>query len=162
MWMSAKCRRVRTVLVWTHLAVFCVLVRKDPNLTSLVLVARVSLYWLLHWAKGAGPFGWNHLLFQFKDCHFLSHHHDVNFELAYTLKSWTLFHLFSCSDTFCMFFLPKGIAFTRKTTAVDNRCGAFLGGWWETLIRRPRANSYVCHVSFFVWLKKCDNCMRKT
>ena len=83
--MSARCRRVKTVLVWTHLAVFCALVRKDPNLTSLVLVARVSLFWLLHWTKGAGPFGWNHLLFHFKDYYFLWHHHDVNFELAQAL-----------------------------------------------------------------------------
>ena len=127
MWMSARCHRVRTVLVWTHLAVFCALVRKDPNLTSLVLVARVSSFW----TKGAGSFGWNHLLFHFKDYHFLSHHHDVNFDYRRPFngkKVWTVFHLFSCSDTFCMFFLPKGIAFTRKTTAVDNRCGTFLGG----------------------------------
>lgn len=85
MWMSARCHRVRTVLVWTHLAVFCVLVRKDPNSTSLALVARVSLYWLLHWTTGAGPFGWNHLLFPSKDYYFLSYHRDVNFELAQAL-----------------------------------------------------------------------------
>lgn len=134
MWMSVRCRLVRVVLVWTHLAVFCALVRKDPNLTSLVLVARVSLFW----TKRAGPFGWNQLLFHFKNYHFHSHHHDVNFELPQALiktiddppmgKKFEHFSIcsLSCSDTFCMFFLPKGIAFTQKTTAMDNRCGTFL------------------------------------
>ena len=136
MWMSVRCHRVRTVLVWTHLAVFCALVRKDPNSTSLVLVARVSLYWLLHWTKGAGPFGWDHLLFHFKDYYFLSHHHDVNFELGQALiktidappmgkglNSFPFVLLFR----YVLHVFPSERYRFYPTTAVGNRCGTFLG-----------------------------------
>ena len=150
MWMSVRCRRVRTVLVWTHLAVFCALVRKDPNLTSLVLVAWVSLFW----TKRAGPFGWNQLLFHFKDYYFLSHYHDVNLELTQALiktiadppmgKKFEQFSI--CSPV-----QIRSACFSfRKVSLLPER----LPRWGETLIRRPRTNSYVCNLSFFVWLKK--------
>ena len=65
--------------------------------------------------------------------------------------------MFSCSDTFCMSLLLKGIAFTQKTTTANSRCGTFFvgggGGRGGTLIRRPRANSYECNLSLFVFKK---------
>ena len=36
--------------------------------------------------------------------------------------------MFSCSDTFCMSLLLKGIAFTQKTITANSRCGTFFVG----------------------------------
>lgn len=168
MWMSVRCRLVRVVLVWTHLAVFCALVRKDPNLTSLVLVARVSLFW----TKRAGPFGWNQLLFHFKNYHFLSHHHDVNFELPQALiktiddppMGKKFEHFSICSPvqirSACFSFRKVSLSPERPPRWIID--AALFWRWGETLIRRPHSNSYICNLSLFVWLKQCNNCMRKT